>query len=210
MIFNVQNFQVGSNSLLKWAHFRLKKTIIGGKLLMSQNIKITLVLVFVLAIIGIPALMAGSKIYIPIISNDIDIPNTPDPCQPNPYPKPTGIICPTKTNTPNPYLPPEPTQPLETITPKPPNNSIYIILPSSPNLIALYPTCTILSTGIAMLMPDIIRLNLSIQQAIFPAHYLFVLLVARFGITPLLVDQVSAADFCEHLSAQAPNWLIFC
>jgi hypothetical protein len=26
VIFNVQNFQVGSNSLLKWAHFRLKKT----------------------------------------------------------------------------------------------------------------------------------------------------------------------------------------
>ncbi len=26
VIFNVQNFQVGSISLLKWAHFRLKKT----------------------------------------------------------------------------------------------------------------------------------------------------------------------------------------
>lgn len=69
------------------------------------------------AIVGLSATSIVSTSFLPLINNSGIMP-TIDLCNPGPYPLPTAVGCPIRTNTPDPYAPPpEPTlTPIPTIT----------------------------------------------------------------------------------------------
>lgn len=116
---------------------------------MDKRKIIILVGILSLAIISSSAIIStASYLFLPLIGASENLPYTPDPCKPAPYPIPTPIGCPTATPGYNPYPPPPTQTPVViTATPKPEAiKNIYfpIVLNPGPNIqtqvIVYYPS----------------------------------------------------------------------
>jgi hypothetical protein len=87
---------------------------------MDKGKIIILIGILFLAVISSSALISASyQLFLPLMGASENLPYTPDPCNPGPYPISTPVGCPTATPVYNPYPQPPTQTPSVTATPTP-------------------------------------------------------------------------------------------